>query len=631
MVQPVRKRQADPLRVPQFWQAIVYVRQQKQIPNLERVQRYMNRTYGMKFSECELELQYCVKDGLLNEYTALGFKGQRTGIEQEGYRLPSIEDEFDRGKHDWYCFDCHQPGEVVECDECWRVYHPTCTEDDWTAEKFICAVCKATKRKPRIKRKELNRLVTYTLNRIKHNLKTKELHKFGTTEEDQLKVDRLVHRYMDLNLMEGKAHERKYKYLEQFYSDCRTILHNTFICFGDTGLMAELAKIMMRDCKYDLDEIRQCKDCYQFSNAKPKDWFAQPCRPAHKLVFAKQKGFCYWPAKVIKITTEGYDVRFFGGWHQRAYIPENNVKTIESNVKQLNIKRTAGFVKAMKELSLHQELMSRVSQDDPLEQPSDNEQEEEEDIEPPEIRHKKFRKLSKSHRKGAFHFAQQELMMDAMDVSSSQQDPLVAETPEDANMVTSSEDNILSSPRTFSTSDIGVQTSKKLSGGKQPHKNTQTEVEYPTASTSSSNAKCHCETKYNKAFMDYKTQLEKDAKADKDRALKELEERLRADFELDKQAAVSRAMGSTQRDTDKVRRQMEERCKEQFGEDLKKVIQKHKSEVSSTKKKQWCYNCEEEAMYHCCWNTSYCSIKCQQDHWHREHKRMCRRKRNIEK
>lgn len=40
-----------------------------------------------------------------------------------------------------------------------------------------------------------------------------------------------------------------------------------------------------------------------------------------------------------------------------------------------------------------------------------------------------------------------------------------------------------------------------------------------------------------------------------------------------------------------------------------------------------CYNCEEEAMYHCCWNTSYCSIKCQQEHWHAEHKRTCRRKR----
>jgi hypothetical protein len=48
-------------------------------------------------------------------------------------------------------------------------------------------------------------------------------------------VDRLVHRYIDLSVMEGKARERKYKYLEQFYADCRTILHNTFICFGGSS------------------------------------------------------------------------------------------------------------------------------------------------------------------------------------------------------------------------------------------------------------------------------------------------------------------------------------------------------------------------------------------------------------
>ena len=40
-----------------------------------------------------------------------------------------------------------------------------------------------------------------------------------------------------------------------------------------------------------------------------------------------------------------------------------------------------------------------------------------------------------------------------------------------------------------------------------------------------------------------------------------------------------------------------------------------------------CFNCETEAIYWCCWNTAYCTIECQQDHWHREHKRMCRRKR----
>ncbi|CAG2069096.1 unnamed protein product [Timema podura] len=34
-----------------------------------------------------------------------------------------------------------------------------------------------------------------------------------------------------------------------------------------------------------------------------------------------------------------------------------------------------------------------------------------------------------------------------------------------------------------------------------------------------------------------------------------------------------------------------------------------------------------EAIYHCCWNTAYCSIECQQTHWQKEHKKVCRRKR----
>ena len=40
-----------------------------------------------------------------------------------------------------------------------------------------------------------------------------------------------------------------------------------------------------------------------------------------------------------------------------------------------------------------------------------------------------------------------------------------------------------------------------------------------------------------------------------------------------------------------------------------------------------CFNCESEAIYWCCWNTAYCTTECQQEHWHKEHKRVCRRKR----
>jgi len=49
------------------------------------------------------------------------------------------------GDHDWYCYDCHRPGSVLECSECWRVFHPTCTDDYAELENedtFVCAVCK---------------------------------------------------------------------------------------------------------------------------------------------------------------------------------------------------------------------------------------------------------------------------------------------------------------------------------------------------------------------------------------------------------------------------------------------------------------------------------------------------------
>lgn len=49
-----------------------------------------------------------------------------------------------------------------------------------------------------------------------------------------------------------------------------------------------------------------------------------------------------------------------------------------------------------------------------------------------------------------------------------------------------------------------------------------------------------------------------------------------------------------------------------------------RSTVREAKGKQWCCNCEEEASYPCCWNTSYCSRHCQLMHWQR-HRLHCSR------
>lgn len=40
--------------------------------------------------------------------------------------------------------------------------------------------------------------------------------------------------------------------------------------------------------------------------------------PSHDLVWAKMKGFGYWPAKVLQREDNQVDVRFFGHQHQRS-------------------------------------------------------------------------------------------------------------------------------------------------------------------------------------------------------------------------------------------------------------------------------------------------------------------------
>jgi hypothetical protein len=252
----------------------------------------------------------------------------------------------------------------------------------------------------------LNRLLGYTLTRLKEKYRfcfqAKDLHKLLTREEEE-NFYRFVYMPMDLHTMETKVRQKKYHYLEQFQADVQVIFHNVVLCYTvdhkpptplEKGGMAELVKVMVKDCAYDLEEIRQCKDCYNYSNAKPKDWFCQPCYPPHELVYAKQKGFSYWPAKVIKKLPEGNDVRFFGGWHQRAVIPQTSIKPVETTHKAMAVKKTSGFNKACDEMKRHRALVEQMK-----EEPEDEEEEGEEEVEEepyvpptPKIRKKKEKK-----------------------------------------------------------------------------------------------------------------------------------------------------------------------------------------------------------------------------------------------
>lgn len=70
-------------------------------------------------------------------------------------------------------------------------------------------------------------------------------------------------------------------------------------------------------------------------------------------------------------------------------------------------------------------------------------------------------------------------------------------------------------------------------------------------------------------------------------------------------------------------RQSLEQERDRLIAEVKKQLELEKQQaVDETKKKQWCAHCRKEAIFYCCWNTSYCDYPCQQAHWP-EHMKSC--------
>ncbi|OCT75518.1 zinc finger MYND domain-containing protein 11 isoform X1 [Xenopus laevis] len=622
MARLTKRRLADTKVIQYLWTAIEVIRNQKQIANIDRITKYMTRVHGMHPKEITRQLSLAVKDGLIVETLTVGCKGSKAGIEQEGYWLPGDEimkqhhiqgkegksvnspEDWETETHDWYCFECHMPGEVMMCDQCFRVYHPKCLPDDLrlrdSSNHWQCPICKSMKKKNNNKQ-EMGKYLRFIVSRMKE--RAIELNKKGKDSKHPM-YRRLVHTTIDVSTINEKVTEGKYKSYDEFKADAQLLLHNTIIFYGDDSEQVDVAKVLYKDTCHELDELQLCKNCFYLSNARPENWFCYPCIPNHELVWAKMKGFGFWPAKVMQKEDNQVDVRFFGHHHQRAWIPSDNIQEITVNVHQLHVKRSMGWKKACDELDLHQRFL-REGRFYKSKGEDKGEEEAESSISSTsndqhkasqEPRAKKGRRNQNVEPKKE----EQEPEPETEAVSSSQEIPPVPSPVEKVSVCTQTKKPSAPSPRML-------------------HRSTQTNNDLTCQNL--------CHDKYSKIFNEYKERMGVDNKRETERVVREALDKLRVEMEEEKRQAVNKAVSTAQAELEKKCKQVKEKCKEEFVEEIKKLAAQHKQLISQTKKKQWCYNCEEEAMYHCCWNTSYCSIKCQQEHWHAEHKRTCRRKR----
>ncbi|XP_030607241.1 zinc finger MYND domain-containing protein 11 isoform X7 [Archocentrus centrarchus] len=672
MSRVVKKRQADPKVVQYVWEAIEVIRNQKQIANMDRISKYLSRVFGMHPKETARQLSLAVKDGLVVETLTVGCKGSKAGIEQEGYWLPGDEmdpkaegskvsnqsadrpefecetrceavprwrpalplQDWETESHDWYCFECHLPGDVLTCDNCFRVYHLKCLSEEFKprdgGSPWQCVVCRGSKKK-NLNKQEMCKYLRFIVQRMKE--RAVDLNKKGKDTKHPM-YRRLIHTALDVTNIQENLSEGKYKSFEEFKADAQLIVHNTAILYGVHSDQAEIARLLFSDTCHELNELLLCKNCFYLSNARPDNWFCYPCSPSHDLVWAKMKGFGYWPAKVLQREDNQVDVRFFGHQHQRAWIPSENIQDIKVSVQQLQVKRSNGWKKACEELEVYQRFLregrfwkTKMEEGCPPHQQNQSQRQQQEEgsvrtdrlertdeaessissTSNEQVRHLKGSQEPKAKKSRRSH-----LVEPKEEVS----DP----EPEMEAVSSSQEIPVSSAPQQPEKLSVSTQT-KKASGGspRTLHRGTQTNTDGACQNM--------CHEKYTKVFNDVKEMMKADNKRETERVVREALEKLRAEMEEEKRQAVNKAVAGAQAEMERKCKQVKEKCKEELVEEVKKLVAQHKQLISQTKKKQWCYNCEEEAMYHCCWNTSYCSIKCQQEHWHADHKRTCRRKR----
>lgn len=133
------RRKSDPSMTQRIWDTIKTTVHQRSLPSNDRMVRHLARVYGFTEQEAQEDLNKAVEDGLV----LLKKVPTKSGIEQESYRLPSI-DVTDGDRHDWYCYKCQKAGAVECCEQCHRVFHSECYVSSNITKLKICSFCEVS-------------------------------------------------------------------------------------------------------------------------------------------------------------------------------------------------------------------------------------------------------------------------------------------------------------------------------------------------------------------------------------------------------------------------------------------------------------------------------------------------------
>uniref|UniRef100_UPI003D9EC3EA protein kinase C binding protein 1, like n=1 Tax=Danio rerio TaxID=7955 RepID=UPI003D9EC3EA len=267
------------------------------------------------------------------------------------------------GRNDFYCWVCHREGQVLCCELCPRVYHAKCLklaaepEGDWfcpECEKITVAECIETQSKAMtmLNLEQLSYLLKFALQKMKQP-GTEPFQKPVSLDQHPDYAEYIFHP-MDLSTLEKNIKKKMYGCTEAFLADVKWILHNCIIYNGGNHKLTATAKVIVKICEHEMNEIEVCPECYLSACQKRDNWFCEPCSQPHPLVWAKLKGFPFWPAKALRDKDGQVDARFFGQ-HDRAWVPINNCYLMSKEIP-FSVKKTKSiFNSAMQEMEVYVE------------------------------------------------------------------------------------------------------------------------------------------------------------------------------------------------------------------------------------------------------------------------------------
>ncbi|GFY52793.1 protein kinase C-binding protein 1 [Trichonephila inaurata madagascariensis] len=271
-------------------------------------------------------------------------------------------------QNDCYCWVCHRENVTLLCIACPRAFHQKCAGDQVVSSNepdWVCPECKriltaenVDTRSSVLSEISLDKLCTllrFSLNKMKHRAGV-AFHQPVSLEHYPMYHHYVIHP-MDFSLLEKNIKQKLYGCTEAFLADVKWILHNSCVFNGSQHPLSTNAKSLVKTCDNDMQEIEVCPDCFMHSIVRNKYWFSEVCRKPHPLVWAKLKGFPYWPAKVVRIADGNIDARFFGA-HDRAWVPISQCYHLSKEMPTSSKpKKKGNYETALDELNVHVQLL----------------------------------------------------------------------------------------------------------------------------------------------------------------------------------------------------------------------------------------------------------------------------------